>query len=291
MKFFDRFSNRGRPAALVLALALVATACGDEAAGGPTAADLVHVHGLEAVPGGEGLYVATHTGLFKVNGSAIEAVGNATHDLMGFTAAGPQDLLASGHPDLRVDELLVDDKPPLLGLVHSEDGENWEPLSLLGDVDFHSLVAAHDQVYGLDSQTGALMVSADRKTWQTRSKGLPFIDFAVSPDDADALVATTQNGITASDDGGKSWTDRSSQRAVFLSWTPAGLFGVSPEGNVVRSDDGGQNWQPLGRVEGSPEALLVTKEAIYVAVSEAGIMHSTDGGRNFDFLVRTDADA
>lgn len=220
----------------------------------------------------------------------IHAVGDATHDLMGFTVAGPDDLLASGHPDLRDEALVVADKPPLLGLVQSTDGQSWEALSLLGEVDFHSLVAAHDQVYGLDSQTGALMVSADRQTWETRSEGLPFIDLAVSPDDPDALVAATQSGMVGSDDGGRSWTEVGAQRAALLSWTDEGLFGVSPEGAVLRSGDEGESWEPLGRVEGRPEAFLVTGEGIYVAVHQAGIMRSTDGGQIFDFLVRTGGD-
>lgn len=282
------FSTRARLAVALLAVAVFASGCGGAADGRqPTAADLVHVHGLQEVPGGNGLYVATHTGLFRVDGKEIEAVGTATHDLMGFTVAGPDDLLASGHPDLRDDELVVEDKPPLLGLVHSADGERWQPLSLLGEVDFHSLVAAHGQVYGLDSQTSALMVSADRKTWETRSEELPFVDFAVSPEDAELLVANTQTGIARSDDGGRSWTDLSNERVLFLSWTSDGLFGVSPEGNVLRSDGGGDSWESLGRVDGSPEALLVSGDSVYVAVTDAGIMRSTDGGESFEFLVQT----
>ena len=284
-------STHARLAATVAAFALVAAACGGDVSGGePTAADLVHTHGLQQVPGDDALYVATHTGLYTVDDGTIKAVGTATHDLMGFTVAGPDDLLASGHPDLRDEKLSLAEKPPLLGLVHSKEGQEWQPLSLLGEVDFHSLVAAHDQVYGLDSQTGSLLVSADRQTWETRSEGLPFIDLAVSPDDPDRLVATTQTGIAGSDDGGESWTDLSTQRALFLDWTDDGLFAVSPEGAVARSDDGGQNWESLGRVDGSPQAVLVTANGIYVAV-EAGIMQSTDGGETFEFLVRTSDDA
>lgn len=282
----------------VAAFALIAAGCGADAgieAGGGTeqpaaaaASDLVHIHRLQEVPRDDGLYVATHTGLFKIDGGEIQPVGGATHDLMGFTVAGSNDLLASGHPDLRVEALMVEGKPPLLGLVHSTDGKTWEPLSLLGEVDFHALVAAHDQVYGLDSQTGALMVSKDREGWDTRSEGLPFSDISVSPDDEDMLVAAAQDGIAASRDGGRSWAEVSSQRATYLSWTADGLFGVSPDGRVVRSEDEGQTWQSLGSVQGSPAALLATDRAVYVAVHEAGIMRSTDGGMNFEFLIRTD---
>ena len=286
--------------ALLAGLVLVASACGDNGGrsvsnrnsedgdGAVTASDLVHIHRLQPIPGEEGLYVATHTGLFKLAAGDIQQVSAAAHDLMGFTVAGPNDLLASGHPDLRVDALMVDGKPPLLGLAQSSDGRDWQPLSLLGEVDFHSLVTAHDRVYGVDSQTGALMVSDDRKTWDTRSKGLAFSDIAVSPHDPDVLIAAAQDGLMKSDDGGRSWMKAAPQRLAYLSWTEVALFGVSPAGTVVRSDDGGGRWQPLNELKGQPAALLVVDDAIYVAVHEAGIMQSTDGGRNFDFLIRTD---
>ena len=289
------YPRRPALALIATAIALLAAACGggdavDDGpadAGDAAAADLVHIHRLQQVPGVDALYVATHTGLFKVDGAEIQRVGDASHDLMGFTVAGPDDLLASGHPDLRVDELMVDDKPPLLGLAQSADGQTWQPLSLLGDVDFHALVTAHDRVYGVDSQTGALMVSRDRTTWETRSEGLPFSDIAVSPDDPDVLVAAAQDGLAGSDDGGRSWKSVASQQAAYLSWTAAGLFAVSADGSVARSDDGGKRWQSVGSAGGSPAALLVTNEAVYVAVHEAGIKRSTDGGRTFEFLLRT----
>lgn len=289
-------SRRASLAFGVASIAFLTAACGGgaapgdgtAAAGAITAADLVHIHRLQDVPDGDGLFVATHTGLFRVDDGDIEAVGGATHDLMGFTVAGADDLLASGHPDLRVDELMVEGKPPLLGLVQSSDGQTWTPLSLLGEVDFHSLVNAHDQVYGLDSQTGNLLVSTDRQNWETRGKALPFVDLAVSPDDPDVLVATTQSGIARSDDGGRSWSPVSDQRVAYLSWTAGGLFGVSPEGSVARSDDEGRSWQSRGNAGGAPAALLVTDEAVYVAVHEAGIVRSTDDGQTFEFVLRTD---
>lgn len=276
---------------LLAALALITSACGvrpGEAASGATAADLVHVHGLAEAPEG-GLYVATHTGLFQVNGDQIEAVGGATHDLMGFTVAGPGDLLASGHPDLRDQSLQVAGKPPLLGLVHSDDGTTWEPLSLLGDVDFHNLVAAHGRVYGSDSTSGAFMVSEDRETWDTRAERLALYDFAVSPDDPDTIVGSGEAGLARSRDGGRTWEAVSGEPHVFLSWADEGLYGVTSQGQVAVSGDAGATWDQRGTVEGPPEALLVTGEAVYVAVAEVGIARSDDRGENFQVTIPTAA--
>ena len=45
------------------------------------------------------------------------------------------------------------------------------------------------------------MVSTDMKTWETRA-AVPMADFAVSPTDADTILATTEQGPALSTDGG-----------------------------------------------------------------------------------------
>lgn len=288
-----RAAWRPPPTSVVVAVAVVAalasTACTQQQAAvenPPTAADLVHVHGLDRSE--EGLYVATHTGLFEIVGDQIRRVGQAAHDLMGFTVAGPGDLLASGHPDLRVEELLAEGRPPHLGLVHSADGETWQPLSLLGDADFHSLVAAHDRVYGFDSTGGRFMVSDDRRRWDVRAEQLGIIDFAVSPDDPETVVAAVEGGTARSEDGGRAWRVVGREPYLFLSWTADGLYGAAADGDVAQSEDGGETWQSRGRLPGAPEALHVGGDGvIYASVSASGIYRSVDGGAMFELLVRT----
>lgn len=84
-------------------------------------------------------------------------MGDAFHDFMGFTVAGPDHFIGSGHP------LLTEELPPLPGLIESTDGgHTWRSASLLGQADFHAMRAAHDAVWGSNSSDGALMVSVDR---------------------------------------------------------------------------------------------------------------------------------
>ncbi len=78
----------------------------------PAEAGPVHVHALGVDPGDGSLFIATHTGLFRLplDQESPERVSDLHQDTMGFTVAGPGHFLGSGHPDLR------DDLPPLLGL-------------------------------------------------------------------------------------------------------------------------------------------------------------------------------
>jgi hypothetical protein len=62
---------------------------------------VAHVHGLGVNPSDGSLYVATHTGTFRIpeEGQA-ERIGASYQDTMGFTVAGPDRFLGSGHPDV-----------------------------------------------------------------------------------------------------------------------------------------------------------------------------------------------
>lgn len=279
-------------------LLVVASACtaertsdGDESGSGTEAAlpagefpepGLVHVHGLGVDPADGTLYAATHSGLFSVpeQGKAVR-VADRYQDTMGFTVTGPGTFLGSGHPDLR------EQSPPLLGLIESTDaGRTWTPLSLRGEADFHALHAAHGLVYGYDSTSGTFMVSDDRKTWDRRAK-LPMRDFAVSPEQRDVLLATTEEGLARSTDGGRRWRLVDGVPVLLvLTWADDGsLYGLGADGTVQHSADNGITWTRRGDVGGEPEAITVDvrngRESLYLAVNGRGILSSSDGGRTF----------
>lgn len=266
-------------AAVVAATAL--TACNEpppvtiaESDPGP-----LHVHGLDIDPADGSLYVATHTGLFRAEaGREPERVGERRHDLMGFTVAGPGDLVASGHPDLTDPTLQRPDAPPLLGLVQSADGgRSWEELSLLGEVDFHALEVAYGQVYGSDATSGRFLVSADRRTWETRSTPA-LLDFAVGPDDEDVILGVTEGGTVRSDDGGRTWRPLPSPPLVSVAWVPGGVIGLAGDGQVFSGGPDAGRWEPVGSAGGQPEALEVEGDVWYAAVAERGVVRSDDGG-------------
>lgn len=240
-----------------------------------------HVHGLGLNPADGSLYVATHTGTFRIpEGGRAQRIGDSFQDTMGFTVVGPDTFLGSGHPDVAG---MRAGQPGLLGLIESEDaGTSWTNLSLSGEVDFHALSYAHDRVYGWDSTSGGFMVSEDRVHWDERST-FDLFGFAVDPDDPDHLVAATQGGTSTSSDGGRTWSEPTTPAITAIAWAPhAGLWGIEPGGTVQRSVDGGATWTAVGMLAGEPQALFATDEALWAAAHDAnqrtGIYRSANDG-------------
>jgi len=252
----------------------------------PSAGDpvrLEHVHGLGVDPADGSLYAGTHYGLIRVgeDGEASR-VADRVQDFMGFTVVGPEHYLASGHPG--ADQ----DGPANLGLIESTDGgQTWTTVSLEGEADFHALEARHGLVYGYNA--GSLMVSDDGVTWETRGT-LPLADFAVSPADPDIMVATTEQGLAISTDGGRSFAPMEGAPLLQLvSWTDdSTLVGVAPDGTTYVSDDDGQSWRQRASLQGPPEALTAVGRQVFVALTGGRVVRSTDGGASYTTMYTED---
>ncbi|MPZ67156.1 MAG: exo-alpha-sialidase [Pseudonocardiaceae bacterium] len=277
----SRWALLGGLVAAIAALAALVTFAGpDTAEGGPI--ELAHVHGLAVDPGNGDLYAGSHYGLIRLPEQGEPTrVADRVQDFMGFTVVGPQHFLASGHPG--ADQ----EGPSNVGLIESTDGgRSWDELSLGGQADFHTLEARHGLVYG--SNAGRLMVSADGRNWENRAT-LPMADLAISPENAETLLATTQQGLARSTDGGRTFgLLENAPLLQLITWTDTGtLLGLDPDGAIHASTDGGASWQQRGTVNGAPEALTAAGNAVHVA-TENGIVSSTDGGRAFQTRYATD---
>jgi len=241
---------------------------------------LTHVHGLGVNPADGTLYVATHDGLYQLSADGqARLVGDGRQDTMGFTIAGPNQFLASGHP------APGQAGPPHLGLIESGDGGlTWTTRSLAGQADFHALRFRHNTVYGYISTTGQLITSTDKVTWQTRAN-VSLRDFDVSPAAPNTLLATTETGLQRSTDGGSTWVPAGGPPLLLLAWqTPDRLWGLSTTGDILRSADGGSSWNATGKLAGQATAFAAHEGNLYAAVHEQGILQSTDNGTTWTKL-------
>jgi hypothetical protein len=252
---------------------------GEAETGRPSAGvELEHVHGLGVDPAGDMLMAGSHHGLFRLPANGrVSLIGGHVQDFMGFTVVGPHHYLASGHPGEG------QPGPSSLGLLESTDGgQSWRPVSLSGQADFHALEAQHGFVYGYNSLTGSLMVTQDQRHWDTRAQ-LPMADIAVSPEDPDTVLATTERGPARSDDGGRTFQLLGGAPPLLLvTWADDGtIVGVQPDGVVQASTDAGRTWQQRGNLEGAPEALEAVSDREVFAAAGGKVLASTDGGRTF----------
>jgi hypothetical protein len=265
-------------ASVLAVIVLVAAACGGgDEADGVTDPPPQHVHGLGINPADGALYIATHTGLFRMEAGSDsgERVGNSLQDTMGFAVVGPDRFLGSGHPDLR------QDLPPLLGLIRSDDaGMTWDNVSLLGKADFHALRVRGERIVGYDASNGRLMRSQDGgETWSTDVPPAQIGDLVVHPDEPQRYIASSAAGLLRSADDGRTWTRLSGGGLVLLWPERDALYGLTPEGDVELSRDGGASWATVGALGGQPAAATATdRDTLIVALHDGRIVSSADAG-------------
>jgi len=280
---FRRTAIPSAATALVLALAACAPSPAP-ATGAPGPAGVAtglpggHIHGLSVSAETGQVLLATHDGLFDVSKNPAAKIGG-TNDLMGFTAATePGVFYASGHPGKS------SSLPNPLGLIKTSDGgKTWEQLSRQGESDFHALTTTKSGIVAFD---GELRITADGKTWKTVPAGFVPAGLSGNPYN-DAVLATTQQGVQRSTDGGATWTLGQGapvvQFAAFANAKEA--IGVEPGGTVHYSADGGATWTAKGQLSGEVQAIAAAEGSdgnpwIWAATS-TGLVVSTDGGTTF----------
>ncbi|MGW3628331.1 F510_1955 family glycosylhydrolase [Streptomyces sp. NPDC000880] len=283
--------NQRLATAAVLSLALTACSGSDDdsdasATGAGSGVTVSHIHGLGLDPSDQRLYVATHEGVHTPDAKGRPTlVGDSKDDFMGFTVAGAKTFFASGHPTTG------DNGPGNKGLIKSTDaGKSWKSLSLSGESDFHALDYVHGTVYGYDATNGLLRTSKDGTAWKDGAT-LEALDIAVSPQDADLVLATTGEGVARSTDGGKTFSAGRQPVMAFLSW-PAkeALYGIDTTGGLQRSTDGGTRWTKLATVPGGqPQALTAVGAEHVLAATQNGVYESKDGGRTFTKRLNVEA--
>lgn len=271
-----------RLATLSVAGALVLAGCGgsgeDSALGpGSFAEQASHIHGLGVNPADGSLFIATHAGLYRssTGSTSAVAVGESVQDTMGFSVAGQNHFVGSGHPGAG------QDGPPMLGLIESRNGgETWQEVSLGGEADFHVLRYADDRIYGFNGLTGLLMVSSDGgESWQTHSPPTGLLDLAVDPRDPDHVIAVSDLGLIESTDQGKTW-ERQSEEIGYLAWPDADhLYLFDGDAGVSVSNDGGESFRKVGKLPDVPAAVsTASSQELYAALHDGEVLVSRDGG-------------
>ena len=250
--------------------------------------DIGHVHDM--VVDGDTLLVATHRGLLRVEDGVYRLVGDQIHDLMSMTELDGEVLMASGHPDLRLEEYRVDGAPPFLGLITSSDGgTTWDAVGLLGEADFHALDVAGEVILGGDSTGTVWRLNPDGGGQPVGSIPFDINDLAISPDDPAVVVATSWEGEFAlSEDAGRTWEMQNDAPPLFeIEWTAIGLTGASVSGELWRAPAPTGPFERAGEAPADVETLLVHDDGVWVA-NHGGQLHRRNEDGSWSSLIRTD---
>lgn len=242
-----------------------------------------HIHGIGENPSDKLVYVATHTGVYRLSPGRSERIANRFQDTMGFTIASPGEFLASGHPALDSTD------PNPLGLIRSTDlAESWDAIAFAGKQDFHAIDVVPSRTYAYGA-SGELYASQDQKTWKQVARA-DLIDIAADPTAPGKVFATTATGqlvtIDENENGTPSPASATAPALALIDFTSEGaIVGVDPSGQVFVGDNLGANWDKRGALAGVPEAISMRGET-WFAATESGVYASSDDGRTWRRLLK-----
>ena len=253
-------------------------ACSTNTAADPI--DVGHVHDIVERDGD--LLLGTHQGLFQLEGGVLRRVGDEIHDLMSVAVLRGGDVVASGHPDMRMEKYRVEGAPSFLGLVRSEDaGENWDVVDLLGQVDFHALTPTDSVLYGGGS-SGTIWEFPGGESAGRALGGIEqdLRDLAASTTQAGVLMTTSFEGrVAITDDAAQTWeilTDVPSLTEI--EWTREQITAIDIEGGVWEAGQPRGPYRRVGEAPDEVDALLVdTRAQLWIATHDGSIWSSSDG--------------
>ncbi len=274
---------------MLIALVTLAAACSSgssETVAGQD--DLGHIHDL-AFDDEENLLVATHSGLYRIEGAdRAVLVGEVQHDLMAMTDGSNGTLIASGHPDLTRPEYEVEGKPPFLGLATSEDfGESWDVIGLLGEADFHALVVQDDGLFAAEGSGGRIWFLNSQQEWSQLGE-VDARDLAINPADSSRqLAADYAESVWVSIDGARSWTELPEAPGLLeIEWLdPRTILGVDAAGSVWIAEEPLGDWTEIATGPADVETFYVDPTGDWwVTVVGGEISMSEDNGKSWSVV-------
>jgi photosystem II stability/assembly factor-like uncharacterized protein len=247
-----------------------------------------YVNTLDIDPQSKDFLLTTNRGFWRISedGTKVTQVKGTITDsgktasvgtFLEIRATGPGQLLGSGHPDQ------AGTLPNFLGLLKSDDGgKTWTAVARLGDADLHKIILRHDKLYAFDAILSAMLISPDGgKTFteEFTPRGL-IIDFEVDPANEKRIIASTEDELFRTEDGGRSWRPLTPAKGIRMAWVdPKLLYRADADGSIKTSEDGGARWKDVGSVGGEPYELHATgPKSLFLVLSDGSILETTDGG-------------
>lgn len=234
---------------------------------------VTHIHSIKVLS--KKILIGTHEGLFVYQGpNNMKPIGEERFDIMGLAISG-RTMFASGHPG-KGSKL-----PEPVGLLRSDDeGENWKKVSLQGEVDFHFLWSAGNEIYGVDAQTNMILYSSNSgREWRNLGPN-KFSDIAISGQKLGENFVIRDRKLFK---GSKTFADLSLVKTVFpvseIELVGRTLYAASDK-SIFRSSNQGKTWKKISTF-GAEVSRLSSSNELLIAIVGNQILKSEDGGKNF----------
>ncbi len=247
-----------------------------------------HYHGISfARSGSAELLLASHHGLFALDGTGEANPVSVVQDFMGFSPdpSNPLTYFASGHPKTGGNS----------GFLKSTDGgATWMKISdgIDGPVDFHAMDVSPADPLTIYGSYGGLQVSRDGgQTWAAAGS-LPdgLVALAASAVDVKKIYAATETGLQISTDAGATW-----QAAKFpgqvVSMVETGADGqvvayVLGRGLMTANENKSVDWSVISNGLGDAVPLHLAfdpsdGEHMAMTTQANAVLESRDGGVTF----------
>lgn len=248
-----------------------------------------HIHGISfsRAGGEESVILATHHGMYALDGKGNATPISITQDFMGFSAdpSDPLRYLGSGHPA----------EGGNLGVIESRDGgSTWQKIAdgVGGPVDFHAMTVSKADPKVFYGTFRGIQMSNDGGTTWSMTGPVPekIIALAGSASDPKTIYAATATGLQVSTDSGESWKaggfDGQVVSAVFVSPDKAVLVFVVGQGLMKASEDRLPEWNPLATDFGDSVPLHIAMSNkdpshMVMATYTNELLESSDAGRTW----------
>ena len=276
--------EHGRLIAAILAGAMLLSACGDgteDFVAGP--GDLGHIHDL-AIDDEGGLLVASHSGLYRIEDESRAVRIGDQHDLMSMVMLEGGDLLASGHPNLLMEEFRVEGQPALLGLARSTDGgRTWTELDLLGEADFHALIPHRDGLFAAETE-GNIWFRDSTDGWTTLGD-VEARDLAIDPANSQLQLAPDYDAtVWVSTDSASTWEAAADAPPLIeIEWASSNLIlGITEAGAIWSAPTPTDPWVEIASGPVDVETFFVDNSGTWwVSVHGGTITRSVDQGSSW----------